>query len=92
MQTETRKVVVTFAGGRRGPWQNEYQPTSPLSAVRSDAMAHFAVADSAEGGNQVIFRLFHGGERLDDLDQTVGAIGEGHGALALRLVREVIAG
>ncbi len=92
MHTETREVVVSFAGGRLGPWKNVYPETTTLSVVRSDAMTHFGVADSADGGNQVVFRLYHGGDRLDDLNQIVGQIGHGEGALAMRLVREVIAG
>jgi hypothetical protein len=92
MHTDTREVVVSFAGGRLGPWKKTYPETTTLSVVRSEAMNHFGVADSADGGNQVLFRLYHGGNRLDDLNEIVGQIGHGEGALALRLVREVIAG
>lgn len=91
MHTETRKVVVSYAGGRHGPWDHEYGRDALLSLVRSDAMTHFGVADSADGGSPVVFRLYHGGEAAT-LDQTVGEAGDGKGALALRLVREVIAG
>jgi hypothetical protein len=92
MHESAREVVVSYAGGRHGPWKHEYPGTTALSVVRSDALTHFGVADIAEGGNQVVFRLYHGGDRIDDLNQTVGDVGPGHGALALRLVREVIAG
>ena len=92
MHENAREVVVSYAGGRQGPWRHEYPGTTALSTVRADAMNHFAVADSAEGGNQVVFRLYQRGDRLDVLNQTVGEIGPQHGALALRLVRAVIAG
>ncbi len=88
----TRPVVVTYAGGRQGPWRHTYEDATPLSTVRADAMTHFGVADSADGGDQVVFRLYHGGDPLKDLVQPVGAVGHGEGELALRLVREVIAG
>lgn len=92
MHEIAREVVVAYAGGRHGPWKHEYSRSTALSVVRSEAMAHFGVADTTEGGNQVAFRLYHGGDRIDDLNQTVGEIGPGHGALAIRLIREVIAG
>ena len=92
MDIELREVVVSYAGGRQGPWKKEYADTTPMATVRSDAMDHFGVADSADGGNQVAFRLYRGGDRIDDLNLTVSQVGHGQGALALRLVREVIAG
>lgn len=87
-----RKVVVTYAGGRQGPYQHEYAETEQLASVRSDALTHFGVADSTEGGNQIVFRLYHGGDPVADLTKTVGAAEPGKGALAFRLIREVIAG
>lgn len=92
MHEDIRDVVVTYAGGRRGPWKHDYAGSTPLSTVRTDAMGHFGIADSAEGGNQVIFRLYHGGDRIENLSQSVDEVGAGRGAVALRLVREVIAG
>jgi hypothetical protein len=89
---ESREVHVSYAGGRHGPWTHDYADATPLATVRNDAMTHFGVADSAEGGNQVVFRLYHGGELQDDLNRAVGNVGHGEGTLALRLVREVIAG
>jgi hypothetical protein len=55
-------------------------------------MTHFGLADSTEGGNQVVFHLYHGGDPVTDLGTTVGDAEPGKGALAFRLVREVIAG
>jgi hypothetical protein len=90
--TQLRKVVVSYAGGRQGPYQHEYPESEQLSTVRSDAMSHFGLADSTEGGNQVVFRLYHGGDPVADVSGTVGDAEPGKGALAFRLVREVIAG
>lgn len=92
MNERSRQVNVSYAGGRQGPWKHEYPDATTLSVVRSDAMTHFGVADTTEGGNQVVFRLYHGGDRQDDLTGTVGDLGHDKGTLALRLVREVIAG
>lgn len=92
MNAGNRKVVVSYAGGREGPWTHEYDPTTKLSVVRADAMSHFGLADTAEGGNQVVFRVYHGGDRLEDLDRSIAETATGQGALALRLIREVIAG
>jgi hypothetical protein len=87
-----RKVVVSYAGGRQGPYQHDYAENEPLATVRSDALTHFGLADSTEGGNQIVFRLYHGGDPISDLGVTVGDAEPGNGALAFRLVREVIAG
>jgi hypothetical protein len=92
MQDQDREVIVNYAGARHGPWKKRYGEATLLSIVRTEAMSHFGVADSTDGGNQVVFRLYHGGDRLDNLDTMVGEIGHGEGVLALRLIREVIAG
>ncbi|MEA2677350.1 MAG: hypothetical protein QOJ81_1491 [Chloroflexota bacterium] len=86
------KVVVSYAGGRHGPYQHEYPESEQLATVRSDALTHFGLADSTDGGNQVVFRLYHGGDYVSDLTRTVGDVEPGKGAVAFRLVREVIAG
>src|SRR4051794_20583447 len=89
---QLRKVVISYAGGRQGPYQHEYPESEPLTTVRSDALTHFGLADATEGGNQVVFRLYHGGDAVSDLTGTVGDAEPGKGALAFRLIREVIAG
>jgi hypothetical protein len=89
----TTEVTVTYAGGRGGPWKQTYLNDTQLGPVREDAMSHFQVADSTDaGGNQILFRLYHGRDRMDDLNQTVGDRAEGRPHLSFRLVREVIAG
>ncbi len=89
----TIEVSVTYAGSRKGPWEHAYEPTVPLSKVRGDAMAHFEVTDSTDaGGNQILYKLMHGGNTLNDLTRTVGAEAGDEDGLEIRLVREVIAG
>lgn len=58
MAEQTRSAVVTYAGGRHGPWKKDYLVSEQLSTVRSEAMTHFGVADSSDGVNQVVFRLY----------------------------------
>jgi hypothetical protein len=86
------KVVVSFAGGRKGPFQHDYAGSTTVNVVRADAMQHFGVADSSDGSGQVVYRLYRGGEKVEDLSVTVDGLRAGEGALALRLVREVTAG
>jgi hypothetical protein len=90
---DTIEVSVTYAGSRKGPWEHAYEPTAQLSRVRGDAMAYFEVADSADAaGNQILYKLMHGANTLNDLTRTVGAEAGERDRLELRLVREVIAG
>lgn len=86
------KVVVSFAGGRKGPFQHEYAGSTTAGVVRTAAMTYFGVADSSDGTGQVIYRLYHGSDKVEDFSLPVEALRSGEGALALRLVREVVAG
>lgn len=89
----TIEVGVTYAGSRKGPWKKAYEPSTQLSTVREDAMGHFEVADSTDpGGNQIVYKLMHGGDTNDDLTKTVGVEAGDKPHLELRLVRQVIAG
>jgi hypothetical protein len=89
----TIDVGVTYAGSRKGPWKQAYEPSTQLAKVRDDAMGHFEVADSTDAaGNQIVYKLMHGGDTLNDLTKTVGAESGDKPHLELRLVRQVIAG
>lgn len=89
----TVQVGVTYAGSRKGPWKQVYEPGEQLSKVRTDAMGHFEVADSTDpAGNQIVYKLMQGGDTINDLTKTVGAEAGDKPHLELRLVRQVIAG
>ena len=76
-----------------GPWEQAYEPSTQLARVRQDAMSHFQVADSTDAaGNQIVYKLMHGADTINDLTKTVGAEAGGKERLELRLVRQVIAG
>lgn len=86
-------VQVTYAGGREGPWRAEYESSARLSTVRADAMNHFQLSDTTDpAGNQIVYKLMHGGDTINDLNRTVGEEAGGKPHLVLRLVRQVIAG
>jgi len=89
----TINVAVTYAGGRKGPWDQAYEPAVQLAKVRQDAMTHFEVADSTDAaGNQIVYKMMHAGDTINDLAKTVGSEAGDKDRLELRLVRQVVAG
>lgn len=89
----TVEVGVTYAGSRKEPWKQGYEPAVQLSTVRTDAMTHFEVADSTDAsGNQIVYKLMHGADSINDLTKTVRAEAGDKPHLQLRMVRQVIAG
>ncbi len=89
----TIAVSVTYAGSRKGPFKEEFGPTTTLAAVRQAAIHYFEVADGGDGGgNQIVFNLVHGDHTIKDLNRTVAEEADNEHHLQMRLVREVIAG
>src|SRR5438309_10330075 len=84
------EVGVTYAGSRKEPWKQAYEPAIPLAKARTDAMTYFEVADSTDAsGNQIVYKLMHGGDTISDLARTVGDESGPKPQLELRLVRPV---
>lgn len=85
-------VGVTYAGAEK-PFKKEYAPDITLQTVKTAVMEAFGLAESTDAqGNQTVYRLYRGGDRLDDLGQSLDQASKNEHHLQLRLVREVIAG
>lgn len=85
-------VGVTYAGAEK-PFKKEYDPDVTLMTLKSAVMEAFGLAESTDAqGNQTVYRLYRGGDRLDDLGQTLDQASKNEHHLQLRLVREVVAG
>ena len=54
MYTRLKAYAEAYAGGRQGPYRHEYPDTEQVAMVRADALNHFGLADSTEGGNQIV--------------------------------------
>jgi hypothetical protein len=90
--TRTIETQVTYAGGRKGPFEQDYEPTITNAVVRTAAMTHFELADSTDAsGQQISYKLMHGGDTVD-LTKTVGELAKHEDELKMRLVRQVSAG
>jgi hypothetical protein len=90
--TEDVEVAVTYAGAE-GPFKQAYAADAQLQQVKADVLAAFGLAETTdEAGNQTLYVLYRGGDKITDLSQTVGDFADHRKHLQLRLVREVIAG
>jgi len=86
------ELGVTYAGAEH-PFKQTYDLGTILETVKADVMMAFELGESTDAqGNQTVYRIYRGGERLDDLGQTVEQAATNKHHLQLRLVREVIAG
>ena len=85
-------VGVTYAGAEE-PFKKTYDPTTTLETLKADVLEAFGLAETTDAqGNQTVYGLYKGGDRLDDLAQSINDAANNDAHLQLRLVREVIAG
>ncbi|HYT81131.1 MAG TPA: hypothetical protein VEQ37_18125 [Actinomycetota bacterium] len=90
--TEEVEVGVTYAGAE-GPFKRAYAAEVQVQQVKADVLEAFGLAETIdEAGNQTLYFLYRGGDKITDLSQTVGDLADHRKHLQLRLVREVIAG
>jgi hypothetical protein len=85
-------VIVSYAASRRGQWEGKYSSDTALSVVREAAMTFFGVADHIDSaGNGERFELVDRGD-TPDLSTPIGELADSSHNLALRLVRQLVAG
>jgi hypothetical protein len=84
----TIKAEVSFPVSKKGKFTKQYLPETTLATVLDAAMTHFAVAGDA----QFTYVLTHGGQRQENLEETLGELaGKAH-ALEFRLVKVITQG
>lgn len=84
------KVVYPSA---HGPAVKEFPPTATLREVKAFALAEFGLREETVNGNQIVFFLFHGNDKLENLDQPLSSfVKPTDRKLNLRLAKETIAG
>ena len=73
------------------PFTNTYPQGATVGQALADALTHFSLVPEGDGaGNQIVFHLYRGGDRVDPSKPLRELAHGGH--LQLRLVREVVAG
>jgi hypothetical protein len=74
------------------PAEQKFAPDTPLSQVKQFALAFFGLHEGTEGGNQIRFFLYHRDHKIENLEQPLSAVADGHEKVDFRLAKEVIAG
>ncbi len=84
-------VIVTFPTADE-PAKGNFEPDTQLKVVKQFALTSFGLVEGVVDGAQVTYFLYQGGSKLD-LDIQLKNLIHGHeDTLALRLVKEIIAG
>lgn len=85
-------VIVTYAAAKH-PYEDKHaKRTTTLQELKATAMDKFKVQESNTGNEQVLFWLYLGSEKLQDLSRTVGDLANGADKLELMLVQQIIYG
>ncbi|MCR4403005.1 MAG: hypothetical protein NUW12_09555 [Firmicutes bacterium] len=91
----TVNVRVIYPSARK-PAEREFSLRTPVCQVKAFALGEFGItegADSQNPANQVVFFLFHGRTKVEDLNQPLSAFHKGNQQeMVFRLIREVIVG
>ena len=86
------EVKVVYPSAHR-PAVKEFAPTATIREVKTFALSEFGLSEETVGGNQVVFFLFHGDDKIQDLDQPLSAfVKPPHRKVEFRLAKETIAG
>ena len=84
------KIVYPSA---QGPAVKEFGPDATLRQVKDFALDEFGLKEETVDGNQIVFFMFFERTKLENLDQTLGAVAhKPNDKVTLRLAKEVIAG
>ena len=85
-------VIVTYAAAKH-PYEDKHaERTTTLQQLKTAVMDKFKVQESNTGNEQVLFWLYLGSEKLEDLSRTLGALANGVDKLELMLVQQIIYG
>lgn len=75
------------------PAEKKFPRTVTLREVKAFAVKEFGFEEGSQGGNQVIYFLYHEETKLENLELTIEAIvGPTAKKVVFRLVKEIIAG
>lgn len=85
------EVKIVYPSGHH-PAEKQFARESTLREVKGFALEFFRLQEMQDGNNQIVFFLYLGDDKLDDLNQQLSALANGRKKLNFRLAKEVIAG
>jgi hypothetical protein len=93
MKSQLIKVNIKYPSAHE-PFKHEYPPATPVSTPKADALTAFGLREETlPDGSQVLFFLFHGNTKIQDLTQLLSTFAPNTNAtVEFRLAREIIAG
>jgi hypothetical protein len=92
MKTSQVEVKVVYPSAHR-PAEGEFAEETTIRQVKNFALNEFGLKEETVDGNQIVFFLFKDREKIDNLDQPLGAfVSRPHDKVTFRLAKEVIAG
>lgn len=75
------------------PFSKEYPGETTLGAVKVDILNFFKVKEEVVGGNQILYVLHNGSDKLTDLSVAVGSVVEHRNCkLQIRVVKDIVFG
>lgn len=83
MDKKKINVTVTYPAAGKPFQDKNAAPDETLGSLKARVLAYFKLKEGEEGGNQVVYVLFQGKERLEDLSVTLQQVAGNAGALSL---------
>lgn len=92
MVKQTLNVTVTYPAAGKPFHDKDAAPNETLASLKARVLVKFGLKEGEEDGNQVIYVLFKGKERLENLSVTLQVLaGDAH-TLALKLSQQIVQG
>ena len=91
--TKTIDVKVTYPSAHN-PAEGKFSSETTVGQIKAFALTEFNLKEETVDGNQIVFLLFHGKEKLENMNEEIGTLLKNphQDDLEFRLAKEVIAG
>lgn len=74
------------------PAERQFTPETSIRQVKQFALDFFGLREGDEGGNRVVFFLYVRDRKIENLDEPLSVVADGHPKVGFRLAKELIAG
>jgi hypothetical protein len=75
------------------PAEKNFPPETTIGLIKQFALEFFGLKEEPIEGNQVVFFLFHGRNKIENLEQPLSSFVEGNSHHSeFRLAKEIVAG
>jgi hypothetical protein len=92
MAKQSLHVTVTYPAAGKPFQDKDVSPTETLAWLKARVLEFFRLTEGEEGGNQVLYVLFKGKDRLEDPSVTLQILAGEAGALSLKLSQQIVQG